>query len=249
MMKRLAGQRLVVLGLCIAGGAGLAYLVIANLLDDGVSNMDRAVALVIGLAALLVLWRLEFPSGLSRDDLRQPVGRAQVMNVGLGLFGVLATVVGMMSPAAVESHPGVIESLVRSIAGDVHEMKAQQEAIGKELGVGEPSLIRQRIAGRWGEDGCSVIRRFDLKDRALEISTVRVPPTMKPLHWTFTVETEANEVRPQGMRSSTITATEREGLFPGSSVKFRYLTDGIAERLVWDSENEKQAAPELVRCA
>jgi hypothetical protein len=50
------------------------------------------------------------------------------------------------------------------------------------------------------------------------------------------------------MRGSTITATEREGLFPGSSVKFRYLTDGVTERLVWASENQKQAAPELVRC-
>lgn len=244
-----AGQRFLTLGLCIAAGLGLAYLVITNALDKGIGTVDRVLALVIGLAALVVLWRLQFPNGISREAWRKPKGHAQVMNVGLGVFGVLSTVVGMMAPRpVVESHPGVMEHLVSATAGDVGEIKAQQKAIGSELGIGTSSLIRQRIEGRWGEADCSVIRRFDLKDRALEVSTIRVPAGMKPLHWAFTIEAEANEPRPTGMRASTFTATEREGLFPGSSVKFRYLTDGVAERLVWDSENQKQAAPELVRC-
>ena len=242
-------QRLLGLALGLIAGLGLAYLLISNALDKGISTLERLVALVIGLVTLVVLWRLEFPKGVSRNAWQKPVDRAHLMNVGLGVFGVLSTVVAMMAPRpSVESKPGIIEGLVRSIAGNVDQIRTQQNAIGQELGVGSSSLIRQKIDGTWGEPNCSVVRRFDLRDRALDVSTVRVPAGMKPLHWTFTIEAEANETSPAGMRASTFSATEHEGLFPGSSVKFRYLTDGETERLVWNSENDNQASPELVRC-
>lgn len=242
-------RRMSILGLCLGAGGGLAYLVIINALDKGISTTDRVIAVVIGLAALTVLWRLEFPDGLSRKAWRQPLGRAQVMNVVIGVFGVLSTVVGMMAPrTVVESEAGLIEATVTGTAKQVSDLGKQQAAIGEQLGVGQTTLIRRKIAGTWGEPGCSVVRRIVLTDRALQISTVRVPPGMTPRRWAFTIEAEANEARGGGMRASTITATEREGFSPGTSVKFRYLSDGVSERLVWDSESLQQAAPELVRC-
>lgn len=237
-----AVRRITGIALCVAAGGGLAWLVIDNALEKGISSTNRGLALVIGLAALTVLWRIEFPKGLSRKEWQKPTGRAQVMNVGLGVFGVLSAAVAMMAPrTAVESEPGAIEATVKATAGRVGE-------IGAQLGVGKTALIRQKIAGTWGEPGCAVLRRFSLADRALAVETLRVPPGMEPLRWSFTIEAEANEARAAGMRASTFSATEREGLYPGSSVKFRYLTDGMNERLVWDSENQQQAAPELVRC-
>lgn len=228
--------------LCLAAGIGLAWLVVDNALDKGISTTDRVIVLVIGAGALAVLWRLEFPKGLSRKDWQKPLGRAQIMNVVIGVFAVISAVIGMTAPrTAVESRPGMIEDTVTGTAAKVGD-------IGEELGIGKASLIRERIAGIWGEPGCAVARRFEIGERALQIATVQVPPGMKPLHWAFTIEAEVNEARGAGMRASTITATEREGLSPGASVKFRYLTDGVSERLVWDSESQDQAAPELVRC-
>ena len=244
-----AAHRIVATGLCLLAGTGLAYLIVASALDKGISTTDRMIALVIGLAALLVVWRLEFPKGLRKGERSKPIARAQIMNVGFGVFGVVATAIGLMAPRpAVESRPGLIQDTVESTSKDVRGLTDGQAAIAKQLGVGEPSLIRQKISGTWGEPDCLVVRRFDIQDRALKVSTVRVPQGMKAHRWAFTIEAEMNEPRPAGMRSSTMTTTERIGLFPGSSVKFRYLTDDVTERLVWDSENHSQAAPELVRC-
>lgn len=176
-----------------------------------------------------------------------------------GVFGFLSDAAGLIEPRnSVESEPLAIEravnrvsAMLSGIATDVRVVRSDTAVIKGALGVGQALMILERIEGQWGERGCEVVRRIAVNERSFTISTMRVPAGMTGREWRFTIESDnaaMNEVQRAGMRTSSIAATEREGLNIGQSVLFRYKWDGASDYLEWDGQSDAQPMIELHRC-
>jgi hypothetical protein len=270
MRIRITGPvRWLLLALSLGLLLSLLLLPVNFMVDKGVSWWARLLLAVTALgcigAALIVE---DAAPGSSSARRRRPLRLAAMLVLALQLaFGFLTDAVGLIQPrSAVESRTGLIERavlrismatsrierLLGRISGGVDQVKNDTGDIKAGLGIGEPALILRKIDGLWGEDHCRVVRSFELKDRALMVATQRVPATMRKMSWSFTIETpETASTQPTaaGWKTSSFSATEREGLIPGQSVIFKYLTDGVNERLLWDGQSDDQQAIELRRCA
>jgi hypothetical protein len=261
--------RWLLLALSLALLLSLLLLPVNFMVDKGVSWWARLLLAVTALgcigAALIVEDTAPASSSARR---RRPLRLAAMLVLAIQLaFGFLTDAVGLIQPrSAVESKTGLveravlrismatnrIERLLGRISGGVDQVKSETNEIKTGLGIGEPALILRKIDGLWGEDHCRVVRLFKRKDRALMVATQRVPAPMRKVSWSFTIETPetaATQPTAAGWKISSFSATEREGLIPGQSVIFKYFTDGVNERLLWDGQSDGQQAVELRRCA
>jgi hypothetical protein len=135
-----------------------------------------------------------------------------------------------------------------AVKRDTGALITGQAKIQEAVGVGAPSLIRQKIAGVWGRPGCAVTYDFALDDRALTVRSVKSTAGMKRYDPEFSVVADRNNLAANGERSSIMETTESVGFWPGFAVQFQYYTDGSTERLVWDHKKMATMPLELVRC-
>ena len=182
-------------------GVVLARLVIAAMLEKGVSTFDRISFVGIGAVLILFYWRNYRKQKSEAGIGEQEASRSELHFVTfLEIFGVMATAVGLMAPRpAVESRPGAIERLatvildaVQGVKRDTEDIKDDQRKIVEAVGAGEPSLIRQHINGVWGEEGCPVTYRFTLQDKMLAVQSLK-NAGMKPYSPEYTVNSETKQ--------------------------------------------------------
>lgn len=235
------------------GAAGLAWLIVATALEKGISDLDRAVVLGIGLAAAIAF---AMTSGLLPGKRRKPKQASQdgsgpaLMVLFFNVAGVVSTAVGMTSPRpATESQPGVIEwgiaELLRKATGieattaatrdDTSAIRRGLEQQGM-LG-GRDSRIRKRIAGTWGEAGCRVTYAFAITGDSLTVRSLRSEPGMAEYRGAGSIVSEA------GDRLITVAKDDNAG----QAAEFLYRSDGADEWLTW-RDRAADVAQELVRC-
>jgi len=228
-----------VTAICVAA---VMWMVIANVPTDKLGTWPRALIVILFaisvISSLLITEVLPWKTN-SWAEWRKP----KVLGAIIGLIIASAGLSAGVSP--------LFASAVASDAGQTR-IEGKVDSIANEIGLGDVSKLLKHIGGRWGEPNCEVVRQFDVKDHAISVSTVNVPPGMARLDWSFTWDSDngaANSLRRGGgMKESTLTTTERKGLSIGQTVIFRYRWDGVNEVLVWDGQTDEQPALELHRC-
>lgn len=228
-----------VTAICVAA---VMWMVIANVPTAKLGIWPRAliVALfVISVVSSLLVAEILPSKTNSWAEWRKPKVLGAIAGLIVAAAGLSAGISPLFAPDAASG------------AGQ-KRIEGKVDSIATEIGAGGMPEILKHIKGKWGEANCEVVRKFELKDRAISVSTLRVPLGMKRRDWGFTWDSDsagANSLkRGGGMKESTLTTTERKGLSVGQTVIFRYRWDGANEVLVWDGQTEEQPAAELRRC-
>lgn len=188
-------------------------------------------------------------SSRSWVDWRRPKVLGTIVYLLLGAAGFIAGMADILnSPAADQATQLAIRDQVGAIGNDTGAMIAGQGEIAKAVGVGRRSMIRDNIAGVWGEAGCSVTYRITLVDRALRMESLRSAAGMAPYRAEFTVNADGDRPGPDGERISVMEAREERGWFPGYSVTFTYRSSGDTKALFWDHRKMNVNGVELAPC-
>jgi hypothetical protein len=229
--------------LCAIVAAGVAWLIAALALEKGIAPFWRGFLVIAGIAVLFAsLYRQELlpwkPSKKKSDSVAAK--SSGFLEVTGQFVGFASALLGMISPTAVvESAPGAIEAEARRANVQLEAVRKSNDAIARELGATGNSIARAKIPGIWGEPGCAVTYRFEIREKALTISSLKSEPGMVAYKGVGSIEAEQGNVLK--------TATASEGATKGISVAFRYQNDGIKERLIWeDKANEMPTV--LERC-
>lgn len=235
------------------GSLGLSYLIVKTALEKGISNLDRGVLLLIGMAALLAFC---FSSGIFGrkkrtrsvgDDGEAPIS---LMLIFFNVAGVLGTAVSLTAPRpAVESKSGVIEEGINKLIGKAEQIDQTTQITQRDTAIIRKGLeangligkagsrIRKKIAGIWGETGCRVTYNFTLNSDSLSVRSVQSEPGMADYQGKGSVVQEEND------RMITIANDTNAG----TAAEFEYRTDGVSEWLVW-RDRSVDVGQELVRC-
>jgi uncharacterized integral membrane protein len=239
-------------GLTLVCSVVLVWLFLRNVSDAEFGIWPRiliAVLLVIFIAASLATTEIIPWTSRSWADWRRPKVLGMVIYMVLGGVAFAAGLANIFNPPAAEQKT-LLETKrdVGAVKKDTGQLVEGQRDIAEAVGVGAPSLIRQKIAGVWGRPGCAVTYRFTLTDRALKVRSVKSAAGMEPYNPEYSVIGERNNTAPNGERSSIMETTETVGFWPGFGVQFQYYTDGSNERLVWDHKKMATMPLELGRC-
>ncbi len=224
-------------GVVAACAITLFYLVGSTALDKEAALWAKALLFVVGVGAIAatmvasdgIPWRSK-----SVQSWIAPKPVALIFAAVFTAFGVMTDALALFEPRpAVESAPGEIERNVKSI----------REDLGKLTPVsGADSRILKSLPGLWGEPGCTeVTYRFAVKDQALIVESVKLPPDATPYRLVATiVSAKADEMEVRG---------ESPKAAQGVGARFLYSTNGVTERLVWQDHVPDSAPVELDRCA
>lgn len=229
--RRMGWTMLTIAALC---ALALGYLVASTALDKDTS--DWAKAFLFGLGAIAVVAALLISEGSPWDARHwtswlQPRPIAALFVAIFISFGLLTDALSLLEPRpAVETEPGIIENMVRDIHSGTHVEGTR----------GAPPRILQRIGGTWGEPGCAVTHRFQVRDAALIIEGQRRPAGAPPFRRVATITSARGDV----LHSVGDQPTEDRG----KSATFTYSTNGVIERLTWNAQ-VSEAPLVLDRCA
>ncbi len=239
-------------GLTLACSAILVFLFLANTSTAQFGVWPRSlIAGLLGMSIIASLAATEIIPWTSRSwtDWRQPKVLGTLVNLVLGAVSLAAGLTNIFNPPAAEQKTLLeTKGAVEAVKGDTGQILNGQADIAVAVGVGAPSMIRQKISGLWGRPGCAVTHRFTLADRALKVQSIKSELSMKPYKPEYSVVTDRNNVTSGGERSAVMETTESVGFWPGFAVQFQYYTNGSTERLVWDHKKMATMPLELVRC-
>ena len=231
-MSRFIGRRIRTwLGLAIVAVAVVVFFAVlmSGMLDK---SMKAIVVVVFALATLgSVVAAVVNAGGLPRPGagvkafLEPPVLSRLLMAILSGL-AVAGSFAPMFDPRAVTTED-LKQTEDRIIA-------AQKPALPP------PLPILSGINGVWGEPGCAVTYRFELRDDWLTVVGVKLPPGAKSEPKSFTVVPD--------QKRQTLVGTVQEPLAErGRADLFSYFTDGKHERLTWKPQKDPVGL-ELDRC-
>lgn len=214
-----------------------------------------AVAIVAVVAALattdVIPWH-----DLSLAILRQPRVLGTLALLMLATFSTLYSLVPLLEQkGGAKAVSGDITQLLRGISADTQHTAEGVNEIGNALGIGERTLVEQRLSGIWGEAGCVQTYRFTLESHRLLVDSVTSLhlPGNASFHAEFTRISAANSVSRDGPRRSTLYTEEaKNSLFgddKGIAVDFVLTSNGTTDHLLWDRKGQQQGKTELVRCS
>lgn len=229
--------------LCAIVAAGVAWLIAALALEKGIAPFWRWFLVLAGIAVLLAsLYRQELlPWKPSRKKSDSAVVKSSGFLEVIGQFvGFASALLGMISPTAViESEPGAIEAEARRANVQLEAVRKSNDAIAQQLGASVNSTAREKIPGVWGEPGCAVTYRFEIKEKALIIESLKSPPEMEDYSALGTIEAEQGNL----LKTSTVS----RGADKGVAAEFRYESNGVTEALFWHDKSREMAI-RLQRC-
>jgi hypothetical protein len=209
----------------------LVFLVISTAIgsESGVWAAILVLALgVIGFIATLLVTE-GVPWGA--DDWSDWLQKRPMASIYIAMFAALGVMTGALgllqrSPS-IESKPGAIEKGI--------------EEIRTKLGLkSHPPRIRLKLPGIWGERGCAVTYRFQLRERVVLVQSVRRPGGTPPFRLVATITSVNGDIM-------TVVGEEPDTA-RGKAATFTYESNGMTERVTWDD----QVSPvplELDRCA
>ncbi len=204
------------LGLLAAVAITLVFLLLTSAVERGAEYWARLLLTVVFGLAIIAAW-VNRPSKLARTKVvgsRAP-GKWLAFLV-LALFSSVSLAVDVLSLFAptpvVESSPGAIEGKVDAIA----------QAMPRAL---EPSPIRDKIVGVWGEQDCAVSFKFVVHGDALMITAQKAPPGVARYQSVATITSAKGDV------------LEARG-DDFQAARFAYWTNGIDEQLTWDDARD-----------
>jgi len=191
-----------------------------------------AIVLVIAIALIAAATALITKEGVPWDgrwsDWLQPRPIAYVYIAIFAAFGIAG---GVLSQIDSGSEPGRDSSEVREgIDRILAEVRPRSVP---------PARILLKLPGVWGETGCAVTYRFQLRDRALLVDSIRHPPATTAHHLVATITSAEGDVM-------NVTAEQPETA-RGKAAVFTYNTNGATERLMWD-DRVRPVPMELDRC-
>lgn len=233
----------------------VARLVFNSAFDKGVGWIDRIGLVVIALAALVILQRIN-------PDLRGMLtGRVSVLadrktsevaiNPFLTVLGIMASAVSLMEPrAAQEKRPGYIEKLVEAIYAAVARIdKTTQrtyettQRLERKVDAQAPptdTVLQKNISGIWGEDHCSVTYRYTFADGGLIVASVK-NAGMEPSLW------NGGDLKfDRGVLTATTIDNEDDSSH-GRSVSFSYKSEANVETLE-RNDKHKRVVTNFTRC-
>ena len=222
---------LIAAALLLTISAILVYLATASAVDADKGALG--VGLVLGVAVLtfaatLVITDWVPPGASHLADWLQRRPLAAVLVALAGALGAATAALALIAqPPATESRPGAIEKAVDDIKAAVIRAK------------GRPR-VQMAIGGLWGEDGCAVVYRMDVRENALVVEAVRRPAGAGEFRLVATIlRSDGNEMHVVG---------EEPDAARGMAATFTYRTTGATERLMW--HDRVHSVPlELRRCS
>jgi hypothetical protein len=229
--------------LCAIVGAGVAWLVATLALEKGIAPFWRWFLVIAGMAVLaaslyrqgLLPWKPKKKNGSDVAD--KSLGFLEVTGQFVGFASAL---LGMISPTTVvESRPGAIEAEARKANAQLVAVRKSSDAIARQLGADGNSVARKSVPGIWGEPGCTMTYRFQIREKALIIESVKSPPGMNPYRAIGTIEAEQGNL----LKTSTVS----NGADKGVAAEFRYDSNGVVESLYWHDKSREMAI-RLQRC-
>lgn len=142
---------------------------------------------------------------------------------------------------------GRIETKVDDVGDTTKAIERDTEEIKDRLGIGEQSLIRRNVVGLWGEPGCGVTYRFELRQNALLIASQDRAPGVDAMDWEYTVD-EGRDIAAAGLRRSVFEGREIKGFHPNQSYEFLLEDNGSTQTMLWRNLGEDQNPLKLGRC-
>lgn len=119
------------------------------------------------------------------------------------------------------------------------EFNTKQVVIERPPKSGPPPRIRLKLPGIWGEQGCAVTYRFQIRERAVIVDSVLRPAGRQPHHLVATIISAEGDVMN--------VAGEQPEIARGKAATFTYVWNGATEQLIWDDQ-VGQVRLELDRC-
>lgn len=249
-------------GLYVGAIVIVARLVFNSAWDEGVGWVDRIGLVVIALASLAILKRIN-------PDLRSIVsGEVSAFadrktteisaNLLLTVLGIMASAVSLMEPrSASEKEPGYIEATVTSILAivtRVDERTQRIETSASRLEDGQrrieitmkaqapptDAVLQGKIAGIWGEDHCNVTYRYTFADGGLVVASVK-DAGMEPSRW------KGGDLLFNRGVLTTTTIENVDDLNVGGTVSFSYKSEANVETLE-RNDRYKRVVTKFSRC-
>lgn len=193
----------------------LGYLVVSGAMETGTSAWAIVLVIAIALiaAATALITKEGLPWGRRWHAWLQPLPIAYIYIAIFAAFGLAGGVLSQIKPAPEKGPSGVEEGIDRILA----EVRPRPAATPR---------ILLKLPGIWGEPGCAVTYRFQVRGQALLVDSVRYPPGTAAHHLVATIERAAGDV-------VNVTGEQPEPA-RGKAAVFTYITNGVTERLTWD---------------
>jgi hypothetical protein len=221
---------MVAAALLLTISAILVYLATASAMDADKGAWGVGLVLGVGVltfAATLVITDWVPPGSAHWADWLQRRPLAAVLVALAGALGAVTAALALIQPRApTESRPGAIEKAVDDIKAAVTPAK------------GRPR-VQRAIEGLWGEVGCAVVYRMDVRENALVVEAVRRPPGAGAYRLVATI------VRSDGDVMHIV--GDEPDVARGMAATFTYRTTGATERLMWH-DRVRSVPLELERC-
>ena len=220
----------------------VARLVFNSAWDKGVAWGDKIGLIVIALAALVILKRINPDLGGLLSGKVSVLADRKTSEISANLFltvlGIMASAVGLMAPTpTTESKPGFIEATVKSILANVRAIRegvtrveAGQQRNEKKLDALAPptdAVLQKKISGMWGEDNCSVTYKYSFEDGGLIAKSVKNAPGMEGNDESW----KGGDLRFSGGILTTTTIQDFYGQVTGGTVSFTYKSEAGVETL------------------
>jgi hypothetical protein len=235
-------------GLYVGAIIIVARLVFNSAWDKGVGWTDRIGLLVIALASLAILKRIN-------PDLRGIVsGKVSPFadrktteisaNLLLTVLGIMASAVSLMEPrSASKEEPGYIEATITSILAIVTRVDERTQRIEMTMKAQAPPtdpVLQKNMSGIWGEDHCNVTYRYTFADGGLIVASVE-NAGMEPSLWKG-----GNLLFNRGVLTTT-TIENDDDLHEGGTVSFSYKSEANVETLE-RNDRYKRVVTKFTRC-
>jgi hypothetical protein len=211
------------------------------------------ISLVAVLAALMTTEVIPWHD-LSLHHLRQPRVLGALALIMLGAFNTIYTLVPLLATkGGTDAALGELGVMLSGIRAETRHTTKTVDEIKIAVGVGQSTLVEQRLSGVWGEaNGCAQTYRFTLDPQRLTVMSLASLPGITPFRAEYTRKSAANSVSRDGPRVSTLyTEEEINSLFGnglGIAVDFVLTSNGATDHLLWDRKGQQQNKLWLVRC-
>lgn len=232
----------------------LGYLVWDSAADKGSAPILKGALFLVGvifaLASIVVGWEKSNRSKIGFNQLAQRKLAGTILLGIFGAFSVMTDALALFEPrSAIESQAGAIEAGIDNIRTSTRRLEKVTEQTGRDTDeikrglenaglLAGNSKIREALPGIWGEKGCEVTYRFDVKGRSVTLTSIKSVAGMRPYSASATIINE------QGNKLVTSSNSPEQGV----TVEMTYQFDGTTERLV-HHDMRQDVRQDFVRCS
>lgn len=220
----------IALGVAAGCALALSYLSAATAIETGKGPWVAALVFGLGLAAAAAALFADNAAPVPSRHWTAWLKPRPIAILFLAVFagfGAMTNALTLFQPRpAVESSPGAIENGVGQILAEVKPPRITPR-------------IRQKLPGIWGETGCRVTYRFDVREKAVTVVSLRRPSGTNPYRLVASIVSESGD-------ELNVTGEEPEAA-RGMSATFTYRSNSVVERLTWN-DRAGSVPLELDRC-